>query len=118
MDITLAANGESVDLLVLVNMKWRLLKEFRWKILFLGSEFVCPNNKVTTTGQNDATVTKPVGSWSACSNLCRQSDDCTYWTWYTAGSRANECVTMTYHGNLETDNNAVSGDRNCEGNKP
>ena len=124
MDITLMAIGESVDQLVLVSMKCcldlRILKGFRWKILFLGSEFVCPNYNVnvsTTMTQSDATVTNEVTSWSACSYLCRQSKECRYWTWYkqNAGSRANKCATMIYHDDLETNNDAVSGDRNCEG---
>ena len=100
-------------------MDLRILKGFRWKILFLGSEFVCPNKNVTATYiQSDATITNDVESWSACSDLCRQSNDCRYWIWYTAGPRANECATMTIHDDSKSDINAVSGNRNCEGNEP
>ena len=82
---------------------------------------MCPNKNVTAYFfQNDATITNDVESWSACSELCRQSDDCYFWTWYTAaaGQRANKCATMTIHDDSKSDINAVSGNRNCEGNKP
>ena len=96
----------------------RLFNVLKWNtLLFLGYERVCPNNNVSTMAESyhNATVTNEIKSWYACSDLCRQSNDCRYWTWYKDDPRANECVTMTTHDDFKSDNNAVSGDRNCEG---
>ena len=89
-------------------------------LLFLGYERVCPNNNVSTMAESyhNAKVTNEINSWYACSDLCKQSNDFRYWTWYKDDPRANECVTKPTHDDFKSNNNAVSGDKNCEGNKP
>ena len=63
--------------------------------------------KVTTTPQLQMKLTAGT-----------QRNDCRYWTWYKDDPRANECVTKPTHDDFKSNNNAVSGDKNCEGNKP
>ena len=76
-----------------------------------GSGLQCPNANMNTQNRENAKLTEGVASWAACSELCRQREDCSQWTWATE----NKCWTMTGFGNTAEDPNFVSGDRNCEG---
>ena len=76
----------------------------------------CPNVYVNTISRENAEVTLNVASWGACSELCRQRQGCTAWTWHheNAGQWALQCVTMTGYGYTAHDTNVVSGGRDCE----
>ena len=91
---------------------------FNINILFcLDSGFPCPNVGINTQEQENAKGEKDVVSWAACSELCRQRDNCSHWTWATekAGPYARQCVTMTGYGYTNEDPNVVSGTRDCGG---
>ena len=60
-----------------------------------------------------------VMSWFDCSELCREREDCKYWTWINEkhGSAGLRCVTMT-DGVIDLSNSYsthVSGARDCMG---
>ena len=86
-------------------------------LLCLDSGFPCPNDKVNPQNRENANTTEGVASWAACSELCRQRDGCSHWTWANenAGQWALECVTMTGYGYTNNDTNVVSGTRDCGG---
>ena len=72
---------------------------------------------MNTQHRENAKTTEGVASWAACSELCRQRDGCSHWTWATekAGPWAHQCVTMTGYGRTNEDPNVVSGTRDCRG---
>ena len=80
-----------------------------------GPELPCPSVDVNTWSRQNAEETWNVASWSDCSDLCRQRQGCTAWTWHheNAGQWALWCVTMTGYGNTAHDTNVVSGGRDC-----
>ena len=82
-----------------------------------GSGLQCPNANMNTENRENAKLTEGVASWAACSELCRQREDCSHWTWATekAGQWARQCITMTGYGNTAPDTNVVSGARDCRG---
>ena len=80
----------------------------------------CPNEKMNTQSRKNEQIHEDVASWEACSELCRQREDCTHWTWHHDeagfdGGRqwARKCMTMTGFVHTNVDDNAVSGDRDC-----
>ena len=80
-----------------------------------GGELPCPRINVNTQSRKNAKNTRNVASWGACSELCRQRQGCTSWSWHTknAGQWAFYCATMTGYGHTAHDTNVVSGGRNC-----
>ena len=84
--------------------------------MYSGGELPCPGVNVNTLSRENAEVTRNVASWGACSNLCRQRQGCTAWSWHheNAGQWALQCVTMTGYGYTAHDTNVVSGGRDCE----
>ena len=84
---------------------------------FVLGEAPCPEqgNTMNREGQVNA---QDIPSSSACSDLCRQNEDCKHWSWHDAEhpSHANWCTTMTNVGGGGIDQSQrgiVSGDRNC-----
>ena len=81
----------------------------------------CPNNNLNIQQYVNPETTKNVLNWGACSDICRQRQDCNYWIWVKkitgpwAGHSYN-CVTMSDYGYSNYDTNTVSGARDCEGN--
>ena len=81
----------------------------------------CPNNNLNIQQYVNPETTKNVLNWAACSDICRQRQDCNYWIWVKkitgpwAGHSYN-CVTMSDYGYSNYDTNTVSGARDCEGN--
>ena len=84
--------------------------------MFSGGELPCPRINVNTQSRKNAENTQNVASWGACSELCRQRQGCTAWTWHHANSGiwAFKCVTITGYGYTIHDTNVVSGGRTCE----
>ena len=83
--------------------------------MFSGGELPCPRINVNTQSRKNAENTQNVASWGACSELCRQRQGCTAWSWHTknAGQWAFYCATMTGYGYTAHDTNVVSGGRDC-----
>ena len=54
---------------------------------------MCPIEGMNTEDRVAQNHTPDVANWTVCSDLCRQRDDCKYWTW-----RKNNCATMTSFG--------------------
>ena len=48
----------------------------------IGLELPCPSVDVNTWSRQNAEETWNVASWSDCSDLCRQRQGCTAWTWH------------------------------------
>ena len=69
---------------------------------------------MTTVNRKDQEVTNNIRNWGECSQVCKQKDTCNHWTWYSDGA-VYQCITMSKYGYTETNRNAVSGDRDCEG---
>ena len=82
--------------------------------MYPGSEFSCPTDRVNARPKNEE-KTKGVTSWEACSELCRQREDCTHWTWHPehAGQWAHDCVVGAGYKYTNCDDNTVSGTRDC-----
>ena len=80
-----------------------------------GSGLQCPNANMNTQNRENAKLTEGVASWAACSELCRQREDCTHWTWHPehAGQWAHDCVVGAGYKYTNCDDNTVSGTRDC-----
>ena len=83
------------------------------------AELPCPSVNINTNYRENAEDTWNVASWEACSELCRQRQGCTAWSWAheNAGKWALQCVTMTGYRNTAHDTNVVSGGRDCSCNR-
>ena len=79
----------------------------------------CVNFNTNTDAHEDPNITENVASWSACSDLCRARTDvdCQFWTWVdeNGGEYALQCITMTNKPETYSQNNIVSGERECGG---
>ena len=83
-------------------------------IALSGEELLCARVGIIFKQRFNALGTNNVTSWIACSNICREREDCLYWNWRTENSSyPNRCITMTGYGDAEENANNVSGDRNC-----
>ena len=81
-----------------------------------GEESLCARVGVNTIQREDQKYTDNVTSWTACSNVCREREDCKYWTWRTENSSVpNRCLTMTGYSHTKEGAKTVTGDRNCGG---
>ena len=81
----------------------------------------CPNNNLNIQQYVNPETTKNVMNWAACSDICRQRQDCNYWVWTKKitgwwAAHSYNCVTMSDYGYSNSDTNTVSGARDCEGN--
>ena len=85
--------------------------------MYSGGELPCPSVNVNTESRENDEVTQNVESWDACSELCRQREDCRHWTWHheNSGIWALKCVTMTGYGYTAPNTVVVSGERDCMG---
>ena len=85
--------------------------------MYSGGELPCPGVNVNTQSRENAEVTLNVASWGACSELCRQRQGCTAWSWHHENAENATpfmCITMTGYGNTAHDTNVVSGGRDCQ----
>ena len=81
----------------------------------------CPNNNLNIQGRVNPETTKNVKNWPACSEICRQREDCKYWIsakkistgQYTKHSY--DCITMSDYDRTNADGNTISGARDCQG---
>ena len=76
---------------------------------------VCPLVSTNTRARQGSVVLDSLATWQACGERCSQSPACTAWTWHhdQAGDFALRCVLMAGYGDLVQDNNAVSGNKQC-----
>ena len=83
--------------------------------MYSGGELPCPSVNVQTESRENEAWTEDVFSWTACSELCRQRQGCTAWTWHheNAGFWALKCVTMTGYGYTTPSTAVVSGGHDC-----
>ena len=97
-----------------------MLLRFAFMLLCLIYCLGCVNfNTNTYTEPNDNRKTNEnVASWSACSDLCRARTECQFWTWVDENGSADwalKCITMSNIPITYTNNNIVSGGRECRG---
>ena len=97
-----------------------------WYTLYKGcTQHSCSVNPCRVIGTNlqniaNAEITTNVHKWQYCKQLCTERDECKFWKWHNkdAGAWALKCYTMTSYSYSTTgDNNIVSGERDCKGNK-
>ena len=74
----------------------------------------CPTKGMTTRNRIDQETVNDIRNYGECSQVCKQKETCNHWTWYSDGA-VYQCITMSNYGSTETNKNAVSGDRDCEG---
>jgi len=64
----------------------------------------------------DASVTE---TWQLCSDLCRATQQCKYWTWfkdnYPEPILRGKCLLKTAKGNVQAEYWGISGSRSCGG---
>ena len=75
----------------------------------------CYKTNTNLSGRVGSKTTENVGSWQACSELCRQEEDCSSWVWHIEKSPhyAFQCVTMTGYSGTVNEWQTVSGDKVC-----
>ena len=75
----------------------------------------CPQYGYRLLGRKDSQFKTNVKSWTACSQHCRDTENCRHWVWYKWYSQWY-CFTMTSYTSKYRITGAVAGDRDCEGN--
>ena len=83
---------------------------------FLGIALSCPSNNTQTQDKNISRSINNVASWRDCSKHCRDSNECSYWTWHdaTKGTFAFRCHLLRYVGRIVGNNpGIISGGRDC-----
>ena len=77
----------------------------------------CPSINVNTVYRENEKSISGTKDWETCSKLCREREDCRFWTWYHKDDPTNalKCVTMTGKGGTSYSYFTATGDHKCGG---
>ena len=77
-----------------------------YHVLILG----CEESKIDYTGHDISNSVESLGNWRICSNICRSTSTCLYWTWQKT---QKHCYLKLSKDGRKSNDKDVSGGRNC-----